>query len=87
MAGRAGLTDEQVEQEIKRLRSSEAVQLVWYEQQLKYKRRKYMYLLRSYEKKGKVLMEAGITKEKLKAMYDTECELIEIMEDHENERE
>lgn len=65
-----GLTDEQVESEIVRLNESEAVALARYAARLKYKRRQYLYQLRDLEKRGKALMEAGITKEMLKKMYD-----------------
>ena len=64
-----GLTDEQVEAEIARLSASEAVALARHAQRLKYRRRQYLYQLRDYEKKGKTLIEAGITREMLDAMY------------------
>lgn len=64
-----GLTDEQVEAEIARLNASEAVALARHEQRLKYRRRQYLYQLRDYEKKGKALMEAGMTREVLDALY------------------
>lgn len=63
------LTDEEVEQEIERLNSSEMVALARREARLKYKRRQYLYQLRDLEKKGKALMDAGITREVLDAMY------------------
>lgn len=66
-----GLTDEQVEREIERLSASEAVSLARYEQRLKYRRRQYLYQLRDYEKKGKALIKAGITREMLDALYKT----------------
>lgn len=64
-----GLTDQQVEAEIARLNASEAVALARHEQRLKYRRRQYLYQLRDYEKKGKALMEAGITREALDILY------------------
>lgn len=64
-----GLTDDQVEAEIARLNASEAVALARHEQRLKYRRRQYLYQLRDYEKKGKALMEAGMTREVLDALY------------------
>lgn len=69
------LTDEQVEAEIARLKESEAVTLARYAEQLKYRRRHYLYKLRDLEKKGKVLMEAGITRDILDATFeaDEEC--------------
>lgn len=64
------LTDEEVEREIERLSKSEAVALARREVRLKYKRRQRLYALRDLEKKGKALMEAGITREVLDAMYN-----------------
>lgn len=63
------LTDEEVEREIEKLNASEAVALARREQRLKYKRRQYLYQLRDLEKKGKALLEAGITREVLDALY------------------
>ena len=63
------LTDEEVEREIERLNESEAVALARREARLKYKRRQYLYQLRDLEKKGKALLEAGITREVLDALY------------------
>jgi hypothetical protein len=63
------LTDEQVEKEIERLNASEAVALARRELRLKYRRRQRLYNLRDLEKKGKALMEAGITREILDSMY------------------
>lgn len=70
------LSDEQVEREIERLTNCEAVRLARREQRIKYRRRQYLYQLRDLEKKGKALMEAGITMELLDDMeevpdYDT----------------
>ena len=62
------LTDEQVEMEIERLTSSEAVQLARKELRLKYKRRQYMYQLRNMEKRGKQLMSEGINQENMERM-------------------
>lgn len=67
-----GLTDEQVEAEIARLNASEAVALARHEQRLRYRRRQYLYQLRDYEKKGKALIEAGMTREILDALYKGE---------------
>lgn len=69
-----GLTDEQVEAEIERLNASEAVALARREARLKYRRRQYLYQLRDLEKKGKALMEAGITREVLDSMYSEDSE-------------
>lgn len=62
------ITDEEVEREIERLNESPAVLLARQELRVKYRRRRYLYQLRSYEKRGKQLMEAGITYEDLKQM-------------------
>lgn len=72
------ITDEEVEREIERLNESPAVLLARQEQRIKYRRRQYLYQLRSFEKRGKQLMEAGITYEDLKRMdvpVDTDGEL------------
>lgn len=68
------LTDEQVEEEIEKLNASEAVALARREARLRYRRRQYLYQLRDLEKKGKALMEAGITREVLDAMYSEDGE-------------
>lgn len=68
------LTDEEVEIEIERLNASEAVALARREARLKYRRRQRLYQLRDLEKKGKALMEAGITYEMLDAMYQDDEE-------------
>lgn len=62
------LTDEQVELEIERLLSSEEVQLAKKEIRIKYKRRQYMYQLRNMEKRGKELMNDGVTLENMEEM-------------------
>ena len=63
------LTDEEVEVEIEKLKNSEAVKLARKQQRLIYRRRQILYGLRDLEKKGKALMEAGITSEMLDVMY------------------
>lgn len=65
------LTDEQVEAEIERLNKSEAVALARRKARLDYRRRQYLYQLRDLEKKGKALMDAGITREILDSMYSS----------------
>lgn len=47
------MTDEQVEQEIERLLESDHVKLSKHEQQVKNRRRQYMYQLRWHEKRGR----------------------------------
>lgn len=69
----AFLTDEQVEEEIARLRNSYHVKLAKKEEAIRNRRRQYMYTLRGYEKKGKALEADGITMESLEQM-STECD-------------
>ena len=64
------LTDEQVEEEIERLKKSPYVALARREQRLRYRRRQALYQLRDLEKKGIALQKAGITMEVLNAMYE-----------------
>ena len=66
------LTDEQVEEEIERLRQSPLVALARREQRLKYRRRQFLYTLRDLEKKGKAMEKAGITMEVLNALYEAD---------------
>ena len=62
------LTDEQVEMEIDRLRTSPMVQLARKEQHVKYKRRQALYQLRNLEKRGCQLAEQGITMDNIEEM-------------------
>lgn len=71
------ITDEQVEREIQRLQESEAVRLARREIEVRKRRRKYLYYLRQMEKKGKALMEAGVTWE----MLHDESYLAEMLEE------
>lgn len=64
------LTDEQVEEEIEKLRESDDVRLARKELRMKYKRRQFLYQLRNLEKRGKELKAAGITDEMLEALGD-----------------
>lgn len=73
-----GLTDEQVEQEIERLRQSPHVALARREQRIRYRRRQFLYQLWDLEKKGKALEKAGIDMEVLNTLseledYDDPC--------------
>ena len=70
------LTDREVEAEIERLLNSEDVKLAKKEQRILYKRRQYMYQLRSFEKRGVQLAEKGITMDNIEMMLfgDTEDE-------------
>ena len=62
------LTDEQVELEIAKLLASENVLLAKKEIRVKYKRRQYMYQLRSMERRGKQLAAQGITLDNIEEM-------------------
>lgn len=55
------LTDEQVEQEIARLKSSEYVKLARAEARIRTRRRQYMYTLRWLENHGKELEAEGLS--------------------------
>lgn len=70
MAKEYGLTDEQVEQEIERLKQSPLVALARREHRIRYRRRQLLYQLRDLEKKGAALQKAGITMEVLNAISD-----------------
>ena len=72
MAKDYGLTDEQVEQEIERLRQSPLVALARREQRIRYRRRQFLYQLRDLEKKGRALEKAGINMEVLNALAEVE---------------
>jgi hypothetical protein len=64
------VTDEDVEREIERLKESELVKLAKAEERKKYRRRQYMYQLRSYERRGLELAREGITMELLESDYE-----------------
>ena len=72
MAKEFGLTDEQVEQEIERLRQSPLVALARREQRIRYRRRQFLYQLRDLEKKGRALEKAGITMDVLNGLCEDE---------------
>ena len=61
------LSDFEVEQEIERLLNSDEVKLAKKEQRILYKRRQYMYQLRTMEKRGKQLSKKGITMDNIEA--------------------
>lgn len=67
------LTDDEVEQEISRLRQSPHVALARLEQSIRYRRRQMLYNLRQLEKKGFALEKAGITEAVLRGLSDDEC--------------
>ena len=59
------MTDEQIEQEITRLKESELVKLAKKEMQIKQRRKKYMWDLRYYERRGRQLAAEGYTLENI----------------------
>ena len=59
------MTDEMVDEEILRLQASHHVKLARREEAIRNRKRQYMYQLRCYEKKGKLLEAQGITLEEL----------------------
>lgn len=61
-------TDEQVEEEIKRLMESRHVMLAKQERKIRDRRRQYMYQLRSMEKRGKQLEKLGVTMDNMEEM-------------------
>lgn len=65
MATRKNWTDEQVAQDVERLKQSEYVKLCAAEQRLKNRRRQHWYQLRWMEKHGKELAAAGFTLENI----------------------
>lgn len=62
------LTDEQVVEEVERLKESDYVHLAQKEIRLKYKQRKWLYQLRYLEKRGKQLAAEGMTMENIEAL-------------------
>lgn len=62
------LNDIEVEEEIERLLSSPFVKLAKKEEAIRYRRRQYLYTLRTYERKGKELSASGMTIELLEEM-------------------
>lgn len=66
---REALSDNQVEQEIERLRNSEAVKLAYRYDAYQYRRRNYLYTLRQKEKRGLKLMREGISMENLENIF------------------
>ena len=66
------LTDEEVENEIERLKQSPMVALARKEQRIRYRRRQALYQLRNLEKRGKELSESGITMEFLSGLESTD---------------
>lgn len=76
------ISDIEVEFEIERLRESDAVHLAQKELRIKNKRRLYMHQLRYLEKRGKVLLENGVTFENIEeALFGKPIEEDELYED------
>lgn len=73
MFTKSNLTDEQVEKEIEELRASPEVKLARLEARIRLRRRQTLYQLRMYAKKGRELMNAGITEDVLRNM-ENDCE-------------
>ena len=69
------ITDEQVEAEIARLQASPLVKLARREENIRNRRRQYMYQLRAYEKKGKGRMALGVTRGYLDALTEIPPEI------------
>lgn len=65
---RTGLTDEEVDREIRSLQSDPDVQLARAELRMKYRHRQYLYSLRNLKKRGEQLRGAGITQKSLNAI-------------------
>lgn len=68
------LTEEAVEREIARLNATDEVKLAEKEIRLRYARRKRLYNLRTLEKRGRELMEAGITFDNIEEMMEAEVD-------------
>lgn len=73
------ISDAEVELEIAALLEDPMVKLAKKDARIKYRRRQYLYTLRSYKKKGEELAKAGITMEILDDM-DKECDSVEGVE-------
>ena len=69
---KSALSDEDVEREIDRLLNDDFVKLAKKEEQVRYRRRQYLYKLRVYKKKGKELAASGITMEMLNGLESDE---------------
>lgn len=66
----AYLTDEQVEIEIQRLLTSDDVRLAKKVEQIRNRRRQYMYSLRTLEKQGKKLAEQGYDLDNIETIFE-----------------
>lgn len=68
------MTDIEVETEIARLKNSEEVKLAKIEERIKNRRKQYMYCLRVYEKRGREMMQNGITLDNIEELYGSEAD-------------
>ena len=71
------MTDQMVEAEIARLLESPYVKMAKKEERIRNRRRQYMYSLRSMERRGMALAEAGITLEMLERI-DRACGTVDL---------
>lgn len=62
------IPDEMLDEEILRLQNSHHVKLARRDENIRNRKRNYMYRLRIYEKKGKALEAQGITLDSLEEM-------------------
>ena len=65
---RSKMTDEQIEQEIAKLKQYNSVKLEKKEARIKYRKRAQLYNLRNMKKRGEDLIAAGITFENIEKM-------------------
>ncbi len=72
------LTDEQVQEEIERLRTSPMVKLARKELRIKYKYRQILYQLRCLEKRGMDLAEEGYTVDNIEEMMNRNLSIDEV---------
>lgn len=77
------MTDEQVEQEIARLLDSDLVKLAKKEMRIKQHRRQYMYSLRCFENRGRVLAAEGYTMDNIAGRLLGDLSDIDGVEEHE----
>ncbi len=85
---RKDLTDEEVEKELDELRTSPFVILARKEQNLRNRRRQYLYALRRFERRGRELAAIGVTLDSINAYIKriddeietaSECDETEIL--------
>ena len=62
------ITDAEVEKEIAELLQDDMVRLAKKEMRLQYKRRQYMYALRSMKRRGEALANDGVTMENIESL-------------------